>query len=184
MHFPKMKVAAVLLLSGIQLIPLSVVAQTKEQTSDTVELGIYGKKKSNGDHDLLCTIPFPAPKETKEYRFKRHPTDGDADVECVSDEAYYFKIEGNATSAVVLSFFDDTDCEEREDQKFWFRLRTIKQVTTMTEPYRIKSLAEHPIKQVIVPGVQLIGKYVEPGDNTPIDGKLSCVKIAMPTPAT
>lgn len=87
-----------------------------------------------------------------------------------NDEAYYFKFDG-VPSAVLFTFYDDSDCSDR---KSWaFTVRTLHNPTTL-EPMRLREAHERTSGSIIAPGVKLEYKR---GDNGHVDGHLSCVRI-------
>ncbi|WP_295475058.1 hypothetical protein [uncultured Pseudomonas sp.] len=125
-------------------------------------LVIYDKRKDNGDWPVNCSIPF-------ERTVTNFP---DGDDGCTNDEAYGFKI-NNAESAAIVWFDDNGKCEGGGN--FRFKLRTIKNPTSMTEVMPLDALDQYSAGQVVTPGLQLIEKNVD----GQIHGKLSCVEITM-----
>ena len=119
---------------------------------------------------------------TGKYRFKLHPSDN-APVNCDSDEAYQYQVINKPPSALMIGLYDDTDCAERDNQKFYFILRIAASNISMPAPLNIADLKGVKPGALVAPGVMLERGYVNP-DDSQVHGKLSCVSIKEPTPIT
>jgi len=129
------------------------------QKSTEGSVVIYDKQKERS-----CAIRPVVGSDT--YRFGKGKTcDG-----LPNDEAYYFKLDG-VPSAVLVTFYDDDDCDD--DKSWHFRVRTLQNPTTL-EPMKLREAHDRPNGSIIGPGVKMESKQ---GDNGHVDGHLSCVKI-------
>lgn len=126
-------------------------------------LEIYKNGPGDLPGNLMCSLAL----ETGEYDF----TDMD---KCDNDEAYFFKLI-DAPSATVISFHDTPDCNEKNNQEFYFYLKTVKHNLTFDKPLELDVVAATAVGSVVKEsgGVRMEKKYV----NGKIDGKLSCVTI-------
>ncbi|HCN44695.1 MAG TPA: hypothetical protein DIT18_02720 [Pseudomonas sp.] len=81
-------------------------------------------------------------------------------------------------SATYFTFYDHPSCEYGHNQNFVFKLKTVKNNLTMTEPVSLESLRGVTDGAIVpgAPGVRMESKDLD-GGNDQIKGKLSCVKI-------
>lgn len=126
----------------------------------------YTGKDNEPPGDPICTLAF---------------TSGDhsfPDIDnCSNDEARWFKLVG-VPSATYFTFYDHPSCEYGHNQNFVFKLKTVKNNLTMTEPVSLESLRGVTDGAIVpgAPGVRMESKDLD-GGNDQIKGKLSCVKI-------
>jgi hypothetical protein len=132
-------------------------------------LVILNKRNADGTYPVNCSIPFV----TSTINFQ------DNSLGCENDDAYAFRLE-NVPSATFFSFYDNPACTY-ETGNFAFRLKTIKQPTTMKDGLDLEEAGLKPVGAVVVPGVMMISSRID----EQVGGKLSCVKIersAVPGP--
>ncbi|MFT0865736.1 hypothetical protein [Pseudomonas sp. CAM1A] len=111
-----------------------------------------------------CSLK-PIAGKNEEYRFGSGKT-------CTSlpnDEAYYFKMDG-VPSAVLVTFYDDPDCDATGN--FAFMVRTLQSPTTLDE-ILLSAAHEKPEGTILAPGLRLEWKR----GSGQVGGKLSCVRI-------
>ncbi|MBD8495638.1 hypothetical protein [Pseudomonas syringae] len=125
---------------------------------------IYDKQQDNGEFKENCRFNF----KDENVNFQKD------DYDCSNDEAYFFKLE-NVPSASYVSFFDDPDCDVG-DGNFDFKVKTIRNPTTMQHPYSLKTAHGQAEGTILDPGgVRLDSK----NGNEQVEGKLSCVKMEL-----
>ncbi|WP_458129719.1 hypothetical protein [Pseudomonas sp. Z2-11] len=114
-----------------------------------------------------CSLTAPEPGKTVVYDFT-------GDKPCKSDWARTVQF-ADFPSATVILMTDGNSCsKDTPDQSFWQEIKTIKK-NTFSEIIPIEELDIFSPGQIIESGLQLLGKFHDPGE--PIRDRLGCVKI-------
>mgnify|MGYP006158111741 CR=1 FL=1 len=134
-----------------------------------------------------CFLPVPAAGETITYMLRHQdipPTDPVLPP-CFDMEVREFGLIG-IPSATEILFSHNGYCNTQPGAKgqFWFKLKTIKNPTTLTY-IEMEHLKSFDPSNIVGPGLQLIDRYLEAG-NPIVRDNLACVQIktsaAPPTP--
>jgi hypothetical protein len=132
-----------------------------------------------------CFLPVPAAGETITYKLTSSISPGHPPPPCHLVKTREFGLIG-IPSATEILFTHNAQCETQPgaEGEFWFKLKTIKNPTTLNyiEMEYLKSFAP---SNIVGPGLQLIDRYLEAG-NPIVRDNLACVQIktsaAPPTP--
>lgn len=162
------------------MVPVLFLLQACNHGAQTVAVQNYGtlliaRGYQNQAPINTCSIPIPAPSGIHTYNLESRG--------CVANSGYFSM--NNVASAVKVWFYDQLHCAEVPKQKpdkpkyanHWtVQVETIKHPTT-TRWVEITELRDAAIREVVVPGIQLISREVIPFTTPDWTGQLSCVKI-------
>jgi hypothetical protein len=161
----KILFAGLALATHLFYVDLSMAATTNALApGDQPKLTLEG---ANGQNH--CTLDF----KTGTYVFK-------SNNHCRNDQAIGLELE-HVPSASNVWLYDDYTCDHHDSGNyFWVALRIIKNDTTTLEPIDLDKFASAPIDSIIVPGVQLKGRYVKANES--MKNRTSCVRIEVDAP--
>lgn len=122
---------------------------------------------ANGENH--CTLDF----KNGTYVFKSNNY-------CRNDQAIGLELE-HVPSASNIWLYDDYTCDYHDSGNyFWVALRIIKNDMSTLEPIDLDTFASAPIDSVVVPGVQLKGRYLKANES--MKKRTSCVRIELDAP--
>lgn len=149
-------------------------------TQEAGSIAIMDKDK------LECFLPVPAAGETITYELTSSVSpEPPPPPPCHLVQTREFGLIG-IPSATQILFSQDRSCntEPGKEGDFWFRFKTIKNLTTL-DYMEMEHLKSFDPSDIVGPGLQLIDRYLKPG-NTIVRDNLKCVQIkasaAPPTP--
>jgi len=154
-----------ILSTHLSYVNLSIAATTHTSApGDQAKLTLQG---ANGENH--CTLDF----KTGTYVFK-------SNNHCRNDQAIGLELE-HVPSASNIWLYDDYTCDHHDNGNyFWVALRIIKDDTSTLEPIDLDKFASAPIDSVVVPGVQLKGRYLKANES--MKKRTSCVRIEVDAP--
>jgi hypothetical protein len=163
-HF-KAVLCGSMLATCLSCTPLITPVIDKAPTAiDTAKLTLQG---ANGENH--CSLDF----KTGTYVFK-------SNNHCRNDQAIGLELE-HVPSASNVWLYDDYTCNHHDSGNyFWVALRIIKNDTSTLAPIDLDRFASAPIDSIIVPGVQLKGRYVKANES--MKKRTSCVRIELDAP--